>query len=287
MKRKRSFMPLAGQRTGDRDGICVGLPPLNQILARRLLEGAEIYPALKDTDAGREALARLEDVLVSLSNLVVDFPEIERVELVLWVKQSEVIARDVKIIPSRDYDDSSPYSHLVITPYPSRYMTTWSLPDGTEVLLRPIRPEDELMAREMLATLSEESLRTRFFAVRQITHDLLVRSCNIDYDREIAILAEIKDHEKKRMIRGIRLFHEPDTGKGEFAVLVHDDFQGMGLGAKLLDILIGIAHEKRLEEIYGLVLSDNEKVVGLIRKLGFKVRYEADGVSRVSLPLEV
>lgn len=89
------------------------------------------------------------------------------------------------------------------------------------------------------------------------------------------------------MIGGIRLIREPDTGKGEFAVLVHDDFQGMGLGAKLIDILIGIAHEKRLDEIYGLVLSDNEKIVGLCRKLGFKVRYDADGVSRVSLPLKM
>lgn len=267
--------------------VCIGLPPLNQTLARRLLEGVGIYPVLKNSDTGQQALARLEDILLSFSNLVVHFPEIESVEFVLWVRQGEVLARDVKITPCLDHDNSSPYSHLVITPYPSHYITTWSLPDGTEVLLRPIRPEDEPMARDMLATMSEDTLRSRYFSVRDITRDLLIRSCNIDYDREIAIIAEIEEDVKKRMIGGSRLISDPDSKDGQFTVLVHDDFRRMGLGAKLMDILIGIAQEKRLDKIYGTVLSENEKILGLCRKLGFKVKWEPDGVSRVSLSLKV
>jgi len=272
--------------TGEAGDVCVALPPLNQTLARRFLERAGVYSALKNTDAGQAALAKLEGILLGFSNMVVDFAEIEHVEIVLRVRQSDVLAENVKIIPSPDYDDSTPYPHLVIAPYPSRYITTWSLPDGTEVLLRPIRPEDEPMSREMLATLSEEALRSRFFTPRDITHDLLIRSCNIDYDREIAIIAEIKKDGKKRMIGGSRLISESDSGRGQFAILVHDDFQRVGLGAKLIDILIGIAQEKRLDEIYGLVLTENRKMLALCRKLGFQVKWEPDGVSRVTLSLK-
>ncbi|MDD3846278.1 MAG: GNAT family N-acetyltransferase [Syntrophorhabdaceae bacterium] len=272
--------------SGAQDDVCIGLPPLNQVLARRLLEGIAIYPQLKDTDAGRQALKRLEDVLLGFSDLVVDFPEIESADLVLWVRQSDVLAGDVKIVPCQMNDRSSVYPHLVITPYPLRYITTWRLPDGTEALLRPIRPEDEPMSREMLDTLSEESLRVRFFSVREITRDLLIRSCNTDYDREIAIIAEIQQDGKKRMIGGNRLISEPGTRKGQFAILIHDDFQRMGLGAKLIDILIGIAQEKQLDEIYGLVLTENEKMLTLCRKLGFKVEQEPDGLSRVTLSLK-
>jgi acetyltransferase len=288
-KRDPEFRTVLGlSRVQEEDGkVCMALPPLNQTLARRFLERAGVYSDLKDTDAGRKALAKLEEILVSFSNLIVDFAEIERLELVLWIGQSDVLAGDVKITPSSDYDDSISYPHLVIAPYPSRYVTTWSLPDGTEVLLRPIRPEDEPMSREMLATLSEEALRTRFFTPRAITHDLLIRSCNIDYDREIAIIVEVKEGGKKRLIGGSRLISEPDSGRGQFAILVHDDYQRMGLGAKLIDILIGIAQEKHLDEIYGLVLTENQKMLALCRKLGFKVRWEPDGVSRVTLSLKV
>ena len=129
-------------------------------------------------------------------------------------------------------------------------------------------------------------MRVRFFSVREITHDLLIRFCNIDYDREIAILAEIKKDDKKRMIGGIRLISEPDSGRGQFAILVHDDYKRMGLGAKLIDVLIGIAQEKRLDEIYGLVLSENHKMLALCRKFGFEVKLQPDGVSGVNLSLK-
>jgi acetyltransferase len=271
---------------GGPDNICIGLPPLNQTLARRLLEGMDIYRALKDSEEEQQTVSRLEYALLSFSNLVVDFSEIESISLVLWVGESKVLAGDVKVVLARDYDDSTSYPHLVITPYPSRYMTNWSLPNGTEVLIRPIRPEDKFMYQEMLAELSEETVRNRYFGVREISDDLVVRSCNMDYDRELAVLAEIKKNEKKIMIGGSRLIYEPDTRIGEFAIIVRDNYQGMGLGAKLIDVLIGIGREKQLDEIEGLVLTDNEKMLALCRKLGFRVKPEPEGVSRVSLSLE-
>jgi acetyltransferase len=281
----RTVLVLAPGQGGPED-VCIGLPPLNRTLARRLLEGTGIYPALKDADAGGEVLAGLEDMLLGFSNLVVDFPEIESLNLALSRQQSGVFAANVKAVLDRDYEDSTPYPHLVITPYPSRYVTTWALPDGTGVVLRPVRPEDEPMSREMLAGLSEETLRVRFFAAREITHDLLIRFCNIDYDQEIAIIAEINKDGKKRIIGESSLIREPDSEKGEFAVLVHDDYQRMGLGVKLIDVLIGIAREKQMEEIHGIVLTENRKMLALCRKMGFKVKLEPGGVSSVSLPLK-
>ena len=264
----------------------IGLPPLNQTLARRLLEGTGVYTGLKGSERGQQVLARLEDILLGASGLVVDFPEIEKMSLTLSIQGPEVLAEDVKVILAGDYEDSAQYPHLVIAPYPSHYTAIWNLPDGTEVILRPVRPEDEPMSREMLATLSEESLRVRFFVTRKITHELLIQFCNIDYDQEVAIIAEIRKDGKRRMIGGSSLIREADSDRAEFAVLVHDDYQRMGLGAKLIDVLIGIAQEKRLEEIHGTVLTENHKMLALCRKMGFNLKLGTDGVTTVSLPLK-
>ncbi|HVN95912.1 MAG TPA: GNAT family N-acetyltransferase [Syntrophorhabdaceae bacterium] len=274
------------EKAGGAFNVSMGLPPLNRTLAKRLLEETKVYAILSDAGGGQGIPTNLEDILISFSNVVIDFAEIDSLALVLSVSPSDVLAQEVKVLLASDYDDSSSYPHLVITPYPSRYVTTWNLPSGTEVLLRPVRPEDEPMSREMFATLSKQTLRDRFFSPPEITHHLLIRSCNIDYDREIAILAEISHEGKRKMIGGARLVMEPDSGKAEFAVLVHDDYQRMGLGAKLIDILIGIGQDKQLDEIYGSVLSGNEKMLGLCKKFGFSVKFASYGVSKVSLPLK-
>ncbi len=281
----RAVIVLVRQNAGtEADPISIGLPPLNQILARRLLEEAGCCEAPAGTRDEQHTLTRLEESLVSFSNLIVDFPEIEGIELTLSLQQSNVIATNVNMVLAAGYEGALPYPHLVITPYPSRYTQTWSLPDGTEVLLRPIRPEDEPMGREMLAGLSEETLRVRFFVIREITRDLLIRFCNIDYDREIAIVAEIKRDGKKSLIAAGRFVTDLDSPKAELAVLVHDQYQSMGLGAKLIDMLMGIAQDKGLEQIYGTVLNENRRMLGLCRKLGFRVERRADGMSTVYSP---
>ena len=262
----------------------IGLPPLNQTLARRLLDEAGIYQAVPAGVDGQPAPGPLEESLVNFSNLIVDFPEIERIDLVLSVEQSNLAATSVNMFLAGEYSTTLPYPHLVITPYPSRYTQIWNLPDGTEVILRTIRPEDEPLGREMLAGLSEETMRTRFFVIREITRDLLIRFCNIDYDREMAIVAEIRKDGKKIHIAAARLVSEPDSPRAEFAILVADQYQGMGLGAKLMDMLMGIAQDKGLEEIYGTVLNENRTMLALCRKLGFHVERQADGMTTVVSP---
>jgi acetyltransferase len=155
------------------------------------------------------------------------------------------------------------------------------------VILRPIRPEDELLERELMAGLSEESMRFRFFyVVKNITHEMLTRFCNIDYDREIAIIAEYASNAKRRNVGVGRLIIGSGGETGEYAILVADDFQNNGLGLKLFDTLIGIAEEKGLKSIYGIVLSDNTKMMNLARRLGFAIERLSPEESKVTLELQ-
>jgi acetyltransferase len=162
----------------------------------------------------------------------------------------------------------------------------WTLSDGTEVLLRPVRPEDEPLEYELLTSVSAETLKGRFFQnIKNITHEMLTRLCNIDYEREIAIAAEVKEGQKRKIIGIGQLSIEPDYETGEFSVIVHDDYQGKRLGFKLSDLLIGIAQEKGLERFFGYVLTSNKRMVNLCRRLGFTVEDMQDGLTKVELVL--
>jgi acetyltransferase len=267
----------------------LALPPLNQTLARRLMEETKVYRLLKGYRGKKAAdLKKLEQIIVSFSNLIIDFPEIAEVDInPIAVTDGTAYALDARIVIDKScIDYKSPYPHLIVTPYPTRYVMTWKMTDRTEVLLRPIRPEDEPMEHEMLTTLSEKTLRERFFqAIKHITHEMHIRFCNIDYDREMAIVAELREGEKRRIIGIGRLIIEPHGKSGEFAVVVHDDFHGKGLGYKLVDMVIGIAQEKELEEVYALVQSDNTRMLSVCRKLGCAIEPLPDKLSRVSLQL--
>lgn len=268
----------------------IGLPPLNQTLARRLMKETEVYKVIQGFRGKSPVdMSQLEQIIVSFSNLIVDFPEIEEMDInPLAISNRKLYALDARIIIDKDATmDTSKYPHLVITPYPVRYIKPWKLSDGTDVILRPIRPEDEPLENEMLSTLSEDSLRYRFFQViKNITHEMLTRFCNIDYDREMAFVAEVKEDHKRRIIGIGRLIIESDFKNAEFAVLVHDDYQGKGLGYKLVDMIIGIAQEKKVLNIYGEVLTDNKRMLSVCEKLGFKIETLPDGISRVGLNLK-
>ena len=267
----------------------VALPPLNQTLARRLMEETKAYRLLKGYRGKKPAdLKQLEQIIVSFSNLIIDFPEIAEVDInPIAVTDGKASALDARIVIDKScITYTSAYPHLIITPYPTKYIMTWRMADGTEVLLRPIKPEDEPMEHEMLSSLSEKTMRERFFqAIKHITHEMHIRFCNIDYDREMAIVAELREGEKRRIIGIGRLIIEPDGKTGEFAVVVQDDFHGKGLGYKLVDMMIGIAQEKALEEVYALVQSDNTRMLSVCKKLGCAIEQLPEKLSRVSLQL--
>jgi acetyltransferase len=269
--------------------IGIGLPPLNQTLARRLIEDSGISKMLQGYRGKTPAdMKLLEQIIVNFSNLIVDFPEIAEMDInPIGISKGKPYALDARIIiDSTVFNPVQQYPHLVMTPYPRRYVMAWRLTDGQEVTLRPIRPEDEPLEHEMLTTLSEKSMRERFFQpIMGISHEMLVRFCNIDYDREMAIAAVVREGEKRKIIGIGRIVIEPGTKDGEFATLVHDNYQGKGLGYKLMDMLIGIAQDRSLNSIYGVVLSDNERMLRATKKLGFVPRKLEDGLTRVTLEL--
>ena len=269
----------------------IGLVPLNQTLARRLMEETEIYKMLRGYRGKPPAdLRQLEQIIVSFSNLIADFPEIAEMDInPIAISDGKAYALDARVIIDQDYlgyTSHYQYPHLSITPYPTRFIMNWTLNDGTEILLRPIRPEDEPLEYELLTSVSAETLKGRFFQnIKNITHEMLTRLCNIDYEREVAIVAEVREGQKKKLIGIGQLSIEPDYETGEFAVIVHDDYQAKGLGFKLSDLLIGIAQEKGLERFFGFVLTSNKKMINLCRKLGFAVENMPDGLSKVELTL--
>ena len=267
----------------------IGLPPLNQTLARLLMEETKVYQMLQGYRGKAPAdLRQIEQIIVGFSNLIMDFPEIQAMDInPIAVSNGKAYALDARIILDRNEPAAgTAYPHLIITPYPTRYVSRWSLRDGTEVLLRPIKPEDEPLEHEMFTTLSEATLRERFYhTIKNITHDMHVRFCNIDYNREMAIVAEIRQNGERRLA-GIGSFNiESDFRRCEFSVMVHDDFQGRGLAYKLVDLLIGIADEKGLEEFYGYIQPNNRKMVRLCEKLGMTRESTPDDLALVRLQL--
>ncbi len=267
----------------------VGLPPLNQALARRMIEDTRVYRMLKGYRGKKPAdLHQLEEIIVSFSNLIVDFPEIRAMDInPLAVADGKAVALDARlIIDDRYVKEEKPYPHLVISPYPSRYISIWHLKTGQEVIIRPIRPEDEPLEHEMFTSLSENTLRERFYqTIKDITHEMHARFCNIDYDREMTMVGEIREGGKKRLIGIGSFIMEPSGTACEFSVMVHDDFQGQGLAAKLLDVLIGIADEKGIKEFFGYAEPQNHRMLSLARKLGMTLEKTGHDLLKMTLNL--
>jgi len=252
--------------------IALGFPPLNQVLAKRLMENTLIYKYA--TGSGFPFNVKLvEKILVKFSQLVIDFPEIKEIDVnPLIVDRDTAVAVDARIVLDLEQKnlETGYYDHLVIAPYPSRYISEWRTKDGEIVILRPIKSEDEILFNRLFNSLSPETKRFRFFElINELSHEKLARFCNLDNDREIAIIAELQKGE--RTIIGVgRLIIDLGGNDGEFAVIVSDQRQGQGLGSKLMNSLIEIAQDMGVTKIYGYVIANNYKMLSICRKKGFK-----------------
>jgi acetyltransferase len=259
----------------------IGLPPLNQTLARRLMEETKVYQLLKGYRNMPPAnIKLLEEILVRFSQMIMDFPQIMEVDInPLLINDKEAHILDARIAVDKDlvFRKVEPHQHLVISPYPKKYETLWRLRDGRTVLLRPIKPEDEPLWLEMFQNFSEESIRYRFFQIiRETPHEVRVRYCNIDYDREIAVVAELNEGGRRRILGVSRVSLEPDRRKGEIAFIVADPWQGLGLGTKLVDYTIEIAKDMGVETLYAIMLPDNYRAINLLKNMGFTLQSQED-----------
>ncbi len=269
----------------------LGLPPLNQTLVRRIMEETKVYQLLKGyRNVPAANIKLLEEIMVHFSQMLIDFPQLKEVDInPLFINDTEAFAFDARIVVDKNkvFEKLGPHQHLVITPYPKKYETAWKLRDGRHVMLRPIKPEDEHLWLEMFQSFSEESIRYRFFQIIKDTpHETRVRYCNIDYDREIAIVAEMTENERRRILGVVRVSLEPDGKTGEIAFIVADPWQGLGLGTKLVDYAIEICKDMKIEGLFAIMLPDNYRAINLMKKMGFTVTYMEDGTAKGGLNLK-
>jgi acetyltransferase len=268
----------------------VGMPPLNTTLIRRMLEETKIYQLLKGYRGQPAAnLELLERTMLLFSQLLVDFPQIKEIDInPLLINEESVNILDARVVIDKTLTvtQREPHAHLVISPYPRKYETRWTLRNGDEVLLRPIKPEDEPLWLEMFRGFSEESIRYRFFQIVKSTpHEMRVRYCNIDYDREIAIVAELNRDGHRRLLGVSRISLEPSGKAGELAIILADDVQHLGLGTKMVDWSLEVADDMGVERVYSVMLSDNFRAQGLMRKMGFHLQVQQGGEVHATLDL--
>ncbi len=270
--------------------VAIGLPPLNRALAKRLIEETKVYELLRGYRKKPPANLRLlVEILVRFSQMLVDFPQIKEVDInPLFIDEKEAFALDARIIIEKNllFTRTEPYEHLVISPYPARYEDYFKLQDGQEIFLRPIRPEDEPLMLEMFQNLAEETKRYRFFQVTgDKLHEAMARYCNIDYDREIVIAAELAEEGHRKIVGVIGLIIEAQGKTGEFAFITRDPWKGLGLDKKLFDNMIEICRDKRLETVYAKMLLDNHGDIELVEKKGFTLENLGDGTLKAILNL--
>jgi acetyltransferase len=254
------------------------LPPLDEHLARSMLERLRSWPLFTGF-RGRPPLAvdRLLETMLRFSTLVVECPEIVECDLnPLVVTTDGVVALDARMTvdPAVLRSPMCPYGHLAVAPYPEQLVRQVTLKDGTSMLLRPLRPDDEGLWHTLVDAASDQSILFRFRSLfRSVVHSQAVRYCFVDYDREMAIVAEVNVQGRRELVAVGRLVADRNHDQAEFGILVIDAWQGRGLGGLLLDLCLQHAREAGYKSVYGEVSWDNQRMLSLFRKRGFAIEH--------------
>ena len=244
------------------------LPPLNALLARRLMSRTRVWRLLQGYRGQPPAkIEAVTEMLIRLGQLAADHPEIRELDInPLLADAVGIIALDARLRVAPAYGPTT--TKPAIAPYPQHLETAERLRDGTSLRVRPLRPEDEPMLHDLAAHMSHEDLRLRFFTpVRGLTHAVAARLSQLDYDRELAVLAEHED-----VAVGVaHFFADPDNLRAEYAIAVRSDWKGRGVGYLLMRRLIDIAGQRGIGELVGEVLRENEPMLQMCRELGFTI----------------
>ncbi|MDP1717194.1 MAG: bifunctional acetate--CoA ligase family protein/GNAT family N-acetyltransferase [Burkholderiales bacterium] len=272
---------------GDR---AVALPPLNRYLAQNLIDGTRVAKMLQAFRHMPPAkLEALHDVLLRVSEMVCELPWLKEMDInPLLLDENGALAVDARIVV--DFHALSPdrYAHMAICPYPAYLVTHWQLPDGTDLVIRPIRPEDAEIEQAFVRNLSEAAKYFRFMMpLKELTQAMLARFTQIDYDREMALIAVIEQDGSDIEIAVCRYIINPDGKSCEFALVVADAWQHKGVGHKLMTMLMDVARAKGLDVMEGDVLTDNRDMLRLVSSLGFTIEAGRDdpAVRHVVKPL--
>ncbi|HXW58766.1 MAG TPA: GNAT family N-acetyltransferase [Solirubrobacteraceae bacterium] len=250
------------------------LPPLNERLAVQMLQSLRIWPLL----AGHRGRPRIDldallEVVMRFSYLVADYPEISEIEINPLLAGSDgCTALDARAVVDQALVGRPPpaFSHLAIRPYPEEYTREATTSGGLHVTLRQIRPEDEPLWHEMLDACSVESIQARFRGMIKHTHEFATRYCFIDYDRELAVVAELEEQDARRKLLGVgRLVADPDRQNAEYAALVADPWQGYGLSDLLTEYCLEIARAWGIRRVFAETTRENARMIAVLRQHGF------------------
>jgi acetyltransferase len=259
-----------------------------------LMEQTHVLTALQGTRGHLPVdLAALEKLLVRFSYLVVEQRQIKEIDVnPLLASPERLLALDARVVLHEPGISEEDLPKLAIRPYPIRYVQPWRLPDGTRVTLRPIRPEDEPLMVKFHETLSERTVYFRWLHLlglnQRIAHERLIGICFIDYDREMAFVAEYHNPQTKQdEIVGVsRLIKVHGANEAEFAELITDRFQRKGLGTELLRRLIQFGRDEKIQRLTGDILLENQGMQAVCKKLGFRLLYSPeDQVIKAELEL--
>jgi acetyltransferase len=253
----------------------VTLPPLNTFLVKDLIKGTHVAKLLGSfRQMPPVNMDALESVLLRVSEMVCELPMLQEMDInPLIVDEHGVLAADARVVVEYRPPNSDRYSHMAIYPYPTHLVSHWQLADGLDITIRPIRPEDAELEQDFVRNLSEQSRYFRFMnSVQELSHVMLARFTQIDYSREMALIAVIEDHGKEVELGVARFATNPDGESCEFALAIADNMHGKGLGQKLMSILMDAARSKGLKVIEGDVLKNNTDMLHLMDRLGFKVQ---------------
>ncbi|MGE5724321.1 MAG: GNAT family N-acetyltransferase, partial [Acidobacteriota bacterium] len=262
----------------------LALPPLNSTLARRMMEQTRIFRALQGV-RGRVSvdLAALEELLVRFSELVVEQPWIKEIDInPLLASAERLLALDARVVLHEREVKEEELPRPAIRPYPLRYVAPWRLKNGEEVVIRPVRPEDEPALVRFHSALSERSVYLRYFQPMKLStrtaHERLTRICFLDYDREMALVAEHRDGRSglAEIVAVARLSKLHAVNEAEAAIVVSDDYQHQGLGTELYRRLAQIARDEKIARIVSTMLGENREMRAICQKLGFRIQTDLE-----------
>jgi acetyltransferase len=268
------------------------LPPLNQFLARSLIDRARVSETLGEwRGATAVDMDALEHVLLRVSEMVCELPQLREMDInPIIVDESGAVAVDARIVIDNAQQAhggrTHNYNHLAILPYPAQHEQVWPMRGGEQYTIRPIHPDDADMLQTLVRSLSSESRYFRFVSsMHELPPQMLSRFTLIDYDREMALVAVYTERkagedgemvETSRIVGVSRYITNPDSSSCEFSLVVADDFGGRGLGSRLMLSIMDVAREKGLTEIVGLVLTNNPGMLKLMKSLGYSIKAYPD-----------
>ncbi len=254
----------------------LALPPLNTFLIHKMISQTRVAGMLRQyRNVPAIDMNALVAVLHRVSDLVCELPEIISLDInPLIADENGIIALDARIEIAAPGAGRERYAHMAIQPYPVDLVSTHRLADGTEIVIRPIRPEDAALEKSFISRLSAQSRYFRFMQeIKELNQEMLVRFTQLDYDRELALIAVLKNTgESTETELGVaRYIMNPDGKSCEFALVVADEWQGRGLGSQLMKLLMRAAHMRGFTEMNGEVLHENTAMLDLVAYLGFNI----------------